>query len=59
MPVHRYLTEDEYSDLGRYAKNMGFDMVASGPMVRSSYRAGELYLSRLIEQRRKGASASA
>jgi lipoic acid synthetase len=30
---------------------MGFRYVASGPLVRSSYRAGELFLKGVIESR--------
>jgi lipoate synthase len=52
MPVDRYVTVEEFKEYGEIAANIGFDMVASGPMVRSSYRAGELYLGRLIESKR-------
>lgn len=34
---------------------MGFLYVASGPMVRSSYKAGEFFLKTVIEERRAGA----
>lgn len=33
-------------------QGMGFVYVASGPMVRSSYKAGEFFLKTVIEQRR-------
>lgn len=33
---------------------MGFLYVASGPMVRSSYKAGEFFLKTVIERRRAG-----
>lgn len=39
LPVQRYITPAEFEELGRYAKEIGFDKVASGPMVRSSYHA--------------------
>ena len=42
QPVERYLHPDEFTTLGRAAKNMGFQKVASGPFVRSSYHAGEM-----------------
>lgn len=38
-PVDRYVTPQEFDRLGQIAKAMGFDNVASGPMVRSSYHA--------------------
>lgn len=39
LPVHRYVTPEEFDHLGMRAKQMGFLNVASGPMVRSSYHA--------------------
>ena len=39
MPVRRFVTPQEFSDLGEYAKKIGFTHVASGPLVRSSYHA--------------------
>ena len=35
------------------AQNLGFKYVASGPLVRSSYKAGELYLHGMIKEREK------
>ena len=42
LPVVRYLPPDEFDDLGRSARRMGFAQVASGPIVRSSYHAREM-----------------
>ncbi len=39
LPVARYVTPQEFEQLGETAKTMGFTSVASGPMVRSSYHA--------------------
>lgn len=39
LPVERYVTPDEFDQLGKFAYSLGFDQVASGPMVRSSYHA--------------------
>ena len=39
LPVSRYLTPEEFEELKREAYDMGFRFVASGPLVRSSYRA--------------------
>lgn len=39
LPVSRYLTPDEFDSLRLLGEEMGFDNVASGPMVRSSYHA--------------------
>lgn len=39
LPVDRYVTPEEFDELGDYARSLGFTNVASGPMVRSSYHA--------------------
>lgn len=39
LPVARYVTPAEFTQLGELAKDMGFIRVASGPLVRSSYHA--------------------
>lgn len=53
LPVERFVTPEEFEALGERARAHGFEYVASGPMVRSSYRAGELYLEKRL---RGGAS---
>jgi lipoic acid synthetase len=42
LPVVRYVPPEEFDELGRHAKTMGFRQVASGPFVRSSYHAREM-----------------
>lgn len=42
LPVQRYIPPEEFSELGDIAKQMGFEKVASGPFVRSSYHAKEM-----------------
>jgi lipoic acid synthetase len=42
LPVIRYIPPEEFDDLGRAARAMGFQQVASGPFVRSSYHAREM-----------------
>lgn len=39
LPVERYVTPDEFAAFEALGYDMGFDSVASGPMVRSSYHA--------------------
>src|SRR4051794_9934569 len=39
LPVARYLPPDEFDELGRMARSLGFLEVASAPFVRSSYHA--------------------
>lgn len=41
LPVQKYWTPEEFTELGDIAKDMGFNHVRSGPLVRSSYHAGE------------------
>jgi len=38
-PVRRYYTPEEFAELGRQAKELGFHHVESAPLVRSSYMA--------------------
>ncbi len=42
LPVVRYLHPDEFDELARAAKALGFEQVASGPFVRSSYHARDM-----------------
>jgi len=39
LPVERFVTPEEFNELGEKARQLGFTRVASGPMVRSSYHA--------------------
>ena len=41
LPVARYWEPEEFDKLGAIARDMGFAHVRSGPLVRSSYHAGE------------------
>ena len=42
-PVVRWVKPEEFVELSKEAENIGFLGVMSGPLVRSSYRAGRLY----------------
>lgn len=55
-PVAEFLAPERFDELGRLARAQGFLHVASGPFVRSSYKAGELYVESLL---RRSASAGA
>ncbi len=41
-PLDRYVTPEAFEEFGSYARELGFSAVASAPLVRSSYHAGEL-----------------
>jgi len=49
MPVARFVTPDEFKELARIAKDLGFTHVASGPLVRSSYHADRQAAGELVE----------
>lgn len=38
---------------------MGFKYVASGPLVRSSYKAGEFFIENMVKSERKAAEEAA
>ncbi len=46
LPVTSYVTPEEFKQWRTFAINLGFENVASGPFVRSSYHAHKLYESR-------------
>jgi lipoyl synthase len=46
-PVDRWVRPEEFAELGDEALALGFAAVMSGPLVRSSYRAGRLYRAAL------------
>lgn len=50
LPVARYAPPEEFAEWQRLAESMGFLYVASGPLVRSSYRAGEFFMKGIIEK---------
>lgn len=58
MPVSEYVTPEAFENYRLLGEEMGFRYVASGPMVRSSYKAGEYYIKAMIEADRAAASAS-
>lgn len=48
LKVERYATPEEFAEWQTVAEGMGFLYVASGPLVRSSYRAGEFFMKGMI-----------
>lgn len=51
-PVERWVKPEEFVELNAEAEEIGFAGVMSGPLVRSSYRAGRLY-KQAIEARQR------
>jgi len=48
LKVVKFVHPDEFKELGQIGDELGFDYVASGPLVRSSYKAAEFYIERKI-----------
>lgn len=48
FPVKEYITPEKFKEWEEKANSMGFQYVASGPLVRSSYRAGELFVEKTL-----------
>ncbi|KAI8338031.1 hypothetical protein BC941DRAFT_460975 [Chlamydoabsidia padenii] len=52
MKVHEYVTPEKFKYWETKGMELGFKYVASGPLVRSSYKAGEFYISNILKKRR-------
>lgn len=52
-PIDRWVKPEEFVELAHYAEQLGFAGVMSGPLVRSSYRAGRLYQQALENRTRR------
>ncbi|MEZ6003594.1 MAG: lipoyl synthase [Planctomycetota bacterium] len=51
-PVKDWVTPEQFAQFEAAGREMGFAYVASGPLVRSSYKAGEFFAARLVRERR-------
>ncbi|MEC7241249.1 MAG: lipoyl synthase [Myxococcota bacterium] len=52
LALQRYVTPEEFETYEKLGLEMGFTYVASGPLVRSSYKAGEFFIHRHIQKQR-------
>jgi lipoyl synthase len=52
LKVEKYITPDEFEMWRTRALDMGFLYCASGPLVRSSYKAGEAFIENVLRKRR-------
>jgi len=52
LPVQEYVTPETFDELREEGEDMSFAYVAAGPLVRSSYRAGEFFLENVLRERR-------
>jgi lipoyl synthase len=53
LSVVEYVKPEKFAYFKTVGEELGFKYVASGPMVRSSYKAGEFYLEHMIKSERK------
>jgi lipoic acid synthetase len=53
-PVERWVKPEEFVELAQEAEEVGFHGVMSGPLVRSSYRAGRLYKQAMEKKALRG-----
>jgi len=53
LSVVEYVKPEKFEHFKKVGEEMGFKYVASGPLVRSSYKAGEFYLTHMINKERK------
>jgi len=51
MRVYEYVAEEQYDYWKVEGEKLGFAYVASGPLVRSSYKAGEFFISAILNKR--------
>ena len=56
LSVVEYVTPEQFEEYRVIGEEMGFKYVASGPMVRSSYKAGEFFMENMIKQGRAQAA---
>lgn len=52
MKVHEYVTPEKFKHWETKGMELGFKYVASGPLVRSSYKAGEFYIGNILKGRK-------
>ena len=53
MKVEEYITPETFELWRQRALDMGFLYCASGPLVRSSYKAGEAFIENVLKKRAK------
>ncbi len=53
LVVNEYVPPEIFDELRDIGESMGFAYVAAGPLVRSSYRAGEFFMEKVIRARQR------
>uniref|UniRef100_A0A8C9KNR0 lipoyl synthase n=1 Tax=Panthera tigris altaica TaxID=74533 RepID=A0A8C9KNR0_PANTA len=52
LKVEEYITPEKFKYWEKVGNELGFHYTASGPLVRSSYKAGEFFLKNLVAKRK-------
>ncbi|XP_061772142.1 lipoyl synthase, mitochondrial [Nerophis ophidion] len=58
LKVEEYVTPEKFAEWEQVGKDMGFVYTASGPLVRSSYKAGEFFLKNLLKKKNEEVMAT-
>merc|ERR1712099_117000 len=58
LKVIEYVTPEKYAHWEKRGIELGFLYTASGPLVRSSYKAGEFFIKNIVEKRRNLSSVN-
>ncbi|KAK9724121.1 hypothetical protein RND81_05G049500 [Saponaria officinalis] len=58
LTVKEYVIPEKFAFWKNYGEAIGFRYVASGPLVRSSYRAGELFVQTMVKEKATSSSRS-
>ncbi|XP_061840352.1 lipoyl synthase, mitochondrial [Nerophis lumbriciformis] len=53
LKVEEYVTPEKFAHWEEVGKDVGFVYTASGPLVRSSYKAGEFFLKNLLKKKKE------
>ena len=51
LSIVEYIPPEQFEWYKTKGEEMGFKYVASGPLVRSSYKAGEFYMEHMIKNK--------
>jgi lipoic acid synthetase len=58
LRVQKYIHPEKFKEYQALAEDMGFKYVASGPLVRSSYKAGEFFLKNYLKEQNAKAEST-
>ena len=53
IQVKEYIPPEKFKFWEEVGERLGFLYTASGPLVRSSYKAGEFYIKNIVERRHR------